>query len=77
SVALTIALMVSGVIPNVIAALIGCLLLGAFRCIVVDGAYRSLHWQSLMLIACMLPFAIALQKTGGIDLIVGLLRATA
>lgn len=77
SVALTIALMVSGVVPNVIAALIGCLLLGAFRCIDVDGAYRSLHWQSLMLIACMLPFAIALQKTGGIDLIVGLLRATA
>src|SRR5690606_30262076 len=31
--ALVIALMVSGAVPNVIAALVGCLLLGLFRCI--------------------------------------------
>jgi len=69
--AFTVALMISGVVPNVIAAFLGCLLMGAFRCIDLDGAYRSINWQSLILIVGMLPFATALQKTGGIDLIVG------
>lgn len=71
SLGLTVALMVSGVVPNVMAALIGCLLLGALRCIDMDSAYRSIHWPSLMLIVGMLPIATALQKTGGIDLLVG------
>jgi di/tricarboxylate transporter len=34
-------LMVTGIVPNVIAALIGCLMMGFFRCIDMDGAYRS------------------------------------
>ena len=65
---LVVALMVSGIVPNVIAALIGCLLLGLLRCIDTDTAYRSIHWQTLVLIVGMMPFAIALQKTGGIDI---------
>ena len=60
-------------VPNVVAALVGCLLMGLFRCIDMDGAYRAIHWQSLVLIVGMLPFALALQKTGGIDLVVSLL----
>ncbi|MBW7900915.1 MAG: SLC13 family permease [Rhodocyclaceae bacterium] len=75
--AVTVGLMISGLVPNVVAALIGCLLMGAFRCIDMDSAYRAIHWQSLILIVGMLPFALALQKTGGIDLIVaGLLSLT-
>ncbi|HCA24083.1 MAG TPA: SLC13 family permease [Pseudomonas sp.] len=75
SLAVMIALMVSGVVPNLLAALIGCLLMGAFRCIDMDSAWRSIHWPSLLLIVGMLPFALALQKTGGIDLAVnGLLQ---
>ncbi|MCQ4346177.1 SLC13 family permease [Pseudomonas stutzeri] len=70
SLAVMVALMVGGLLPNVLAALIGCLLLGAFRCIDLDGAYRAIHWPSLLLIVGMLPFAHALQKTGGIDLAV-------
>ncbi|WP_298398763.1 SLC13 family permease [uncultured Azonexus sp.] len=70
SLVVTVGLMISGIVPNVIAALIGCLLMGAFRCIDMDSAYRAIHWQSLILIVGMLPFALALQKTGGIDLIV-------
>lgn len=65
-----IALMVTGVVPNVLAALIGCLLMGLFRCVDMNSAYKSIHWQSLILIVGMLPFALALQKTGGIDLVV-------
>jgi di/tricarboxylate transporter len=67
-VALVVVLMVSGVVPNVQAALLGCLLLGLFRCIDMPAAYRSIHWQSLILIAGMLPFSLALQRTGGVEL---------
>ena len=63
-----VGLMVTGIVPNVQAALIACLLLGAFRCIDLDSAYRSIHWKSLILIVGMLPFSIALQKTGGVEL---------
>ena len=63
-----IVLMVSGVVPNVLAALIACLLMGLFRCIDMDNAYKSIHWPSLLLIIGMLPFSVALQKTGGIQL---------
>lgn len=70
SLAITVGLMIGGVVPNVVAALIGCMLMGAFRCIDMAGAYRAIHWQSLILIVGMLPFALALQKTGGIALIV-------
>ncbi|MNF57701.1 Citrate transporter [compost metagenome] len=70
SLAVMIVLMVSGLVPNVMAALIGCLLMGAFRCIDLDSAYRAIHWPTLILIVGMLPFAQALQQTGGIDLAV-------
>lgn len=67
-VVLMVILMVSGVVDNVLAALITCLFLGATRCIGLDAAYRSIHWPSLILIVGMLPFSIALQKTGGVQI---------
>jgi di/tricarboxylate transporter len=66
--ALTVGLMISGIVPNVHAALIGCLLMGLFRCIDLNSAYRSISWKSLVLIVGMLPFSIALQRTGGVEL---------
>jgi di/tricarboxylate transporter len=73
--ALMVGLMVSGVVPNVQAALIACLLMGVLGCIDLDSAYRSIHWKSLVLIVGMLPFSIALQKTGGVDLAADALMA--
>ncbi|OOF57736.1 SLC13 family permease [Rodentibacter myodis] len=70
SVLVMVALMVSGIVPNVIAALIGCLMLGYFRCVDAKSAYDAIHWPSLILIIGMMPFATALQKTGGIQLAV-------
>ncbi|PQQ30879.1 SLC13 family permease [Photorhabdus luminescens] len=70
SLALMVAMMLTDEVPNVIAALIACLLMGKFRCIDMESAYRSIHWPSIILIVGMMPFALALQKTGGIDLIV-------
>jgi di/tricarboxylate transporter len=65
---LMIVLMVGGVVPNVQAALIACLAMGLLRCVDLDSAYRSIHWKSLVLIVGMLPFSLALQRTGGVDL---------
>ena len=72
--ALVVALMVSGLIPNVQAALIGCLLMGALGCVNLTSAYRSIDWKTLVLIVGMLPFSLALQRTGGVDLAADALR---
>jgi di/tricarboxylate transporter len=66
--ALMIGMMVSGLVPNVQAALVACLLMVALRCIDLDAAYRAIHWKSLVLIVGMLPFSLALQRTGGVEL---------
>lgn len=68
-----VVLMATGVVPNVQAALLGCLAMGALRCIDLDTAYEAIHWKSLILIVGMMPFALALQRTGGVDLAAGAL----
>lgn len=65
---IVVGLMVSGVVPNVQAALLGCLLMGALRCVNLESAYRSIDWKTIVLIVGMLPFSIALERTGGVDL---------
>ena len=78
---LVVALMVSGLVPNVQAALIGCLLMGLLGCVDFNSAYRSINWKTLILIVGMLPFSLALQRTGGVDLaadaVVGLVGGAA
>jgi di/tricarboxylate transporter len=73
----TVGLMVSGLLPNVHAALIGCLLMGLFRCVDLGSAYRAISWKTLVLIVGMLPFSLALQRTGGVDLAADALLAVA
>ncbi|WP_295608650.1 SLC13 family permease [uncultured Lamprocystis sp.] len=71
--AITVGLMISGWVPAMHAALIGCLLMGLLGCIDLDSAYRSISLRTLVTIAGMLPFGIALERTGGIDLAAGAL----
>ncbi|GGF78305.1 SLC13 family permease [Alteromonas lipolytica] len=56
--------------PLVAAVLLSVIAAVVTRCLTAAEAYRSIHWQSLVLLAGMLPLADALQKTGGTDLIV-------
>jgi len=67
---LMVALMLTDEIPNPVAAIIACMLMGKFRCIDAESAYKAIHWPSIILIVGMMPFALALQKTGGVDLVV-------
>jgi di/tricarboxylate transporter len=75
--ALTVGLMITGVVPNVQAALIGCLLMGLFRCVDMTSAYRAISWKTIVLIVGMLPFSIALQRTGGVQIAADALVALA
>ena len=61
--------MSSGVVANVTAVLVAAALsviAGAFR---GSNAYQSIHWESIVMIASILPMATALEKTGAIDLL--------
>jgi di/tricarboxylate transporter len=40
----------------------------------MDAAYRSINWESVVLIAAILPMATALDKTGGMQLMVSALQ---
>ncbi len=61
-----IILMVSEVFPAVISVLIAAALMVITGCLRnMDDAYGKMNWESLILIAAMLPMATALEKTGG------------
>jgi di/tricarboxylate transporter len=65
-----VALMTFNLVPNVVAVLLAALAMGLFGCIEMKGVYQSINWQSLVLVAGMLPLAAALRNTGTLQLIV-------
>jgi di/tricarboxylate transporter len=65
---LVVGLMVSGVVPNVQAALIGCLLMGLLGCVDLTSGYNAINWKTIVLIVGMLPFSTALKRTGGVEM---------
>ena len=68
-----IAFLAFDVLPAVVTVLLAAVAMVLTRCVDVETAYRSMNWQSVVLIAAMLPMATALQKTGGVDYVVILL----
>jgi di/tricarboxylate transporter len=69
-------LMTFGVVANVTAVLMAAVAMVLFGCMTVTQGYRTINWESVVLIAAILPMATALDRTGGIRLIVdGLLGA--
>ncbi len=65
--AVMILLMVTGLVPTVIAALIAAIGMIIGGCLTIEQAYRSISWNSVVLIAAMIPMSIALQVTGGAE----------
>jgi di/tricarboxylate transporter len=63
-------LMTLGLVPNVTAVLLAAAAMVVSGCLDMEGAYRHVNWQSIVLIACVLPLATALDKTGLVDLAV-------
>lgn len=67
---LTVGLMVFDVFDAVIAVLIGAVLMIVTGCLRnMDDAYGKMNFESIVLVAAMLPMATALEKTGGMKLI--------
>ena len=64
-----VVLMVSGIIPTVIAALIAAAAMVLGGCLSARQAYRSVSWSSVVLIAAMIPMGRALEVTGGAGLV--------
>ena len=63
---LMIALMILEVFPAVISVLLAATLMVMTGCLRnMDDAYGKMNWESIILIAAMLPMATALEKTGG------------
>jgi di/tricarboxylate transporter len=58
-----------GALPIAIAAVSGAMLMVLTRCLTMEEAYRSVEWQSIFLIAGMLPLGLAMQQTGAANLI--------
>jgi di/tricarboxylate transporter len=65
-----VALMVTQLTSNLVAVMLAAFAMVATRCVDMEEVYHSMNWQTLVLIAGMLPLADALAKTGGGDLIV-------
>ena len=62
-------LMTFEIIPTVTAVLLAAVAMVLAGCLSMNDVYRTMSWESVILIAAMLPMATALEKTGGIDLI--------
>ena len=67
---LMIGLMVFEVFDAVIAVLIGAVLMIITGCLRnMDDAYSKMNFESIVLVAAMLPMATALEKTGGMTIL--------
>lgn len=62
---LMLIVMAAGWLPVVTVALLAAVAMVLSGCVLLSGVYRRLNWESLVLIAAMLPMATALTKTGG------------
>ena len=69
---LTVVLVVlAGLLPISIAAIIGACAMVLTRCLTMEQAYRAIEWRAVFLIAGMLPLGIAMQETGTAEYLAG------
>lgn len=67
---LMIGLLVTGWVPAVAAVMIAAVLMVAFGCVRgMEDAYRTINWESIVLIGAMIPVSIAVEKTGAARLL--------
>jgi di/tricarboxylate transporter len=58
-------MMLTGIVPTVVAVLITGLVMILGGCLNMEEAYRAINMESVVLIAAMLPMSTALEETGG------------
>ncbi|MDL2314107.1 SLC13 family permease, partial [Desulfovibrio sp. OttesenSCG-928-C14] len=71
---LMIASMATGLLPTVVAVMGAAVLMilgGCFRN--VEGAYSAINWETIVMISAMLPMAIAMEKSGILGIVAGVM----
>jgi di/tricarboxylate transporter len=71
-----IVMMLTGIVPAVVATLIAAVVMVLGGCLSMSQSYRSISWQSVVLIAAMIPMSIALEVTGGAEFLANALVNT-
>ena len=69
-------MMTFNILPSVAAVLLASIAMILTNCLTMEQAYSAMNWQSVVLLAGMLPMATALQKTGGVQYIAASLTAS-
>ena len=57
------------IVDPAITVLSAALLMIITRCMTMEGAYKVISWSTVVLVASMMPFSLALNKTGGTEAI--------
>jgi di/tricarboxylate transporter len=68
-----IVLLVSGVVPAMVACLLAAIAMVLLRVVTVDQAHRSMAWTTLILVAAMIPLSTAITQTGAAETLAELL----
>lgn len=68
--AVMLVVMALGLVPNVLAVLLAALAMVVAGCVRPSAIYTSVSWESVVLIACMIPLATALETTGAMGWLV-------
>jgi di/tricarboxylate transporter len=73
-----VVMLVTGVVPSVVAGLLAAGAMVLLRVVTVDGAYRAINWTTVVLVAGMIPLSTAMTQTGAAnqvaDALVGVVR---
>jgi di/tricarboxylate transporter len=73
--AMVVLLAATGILPIMLAATLGALVMVLSRCLTAKEAYESVDWSIILLIAGTLPLGLAMEKSGAArllaDLIIG------
>jgi di/tricarboxylate transporter len=59
----------TGIVPSAVAGLLAASAMVLFRVVTPEGAYRSISWTTVVLVAGMIPLSTAMTQTGAADLV--------
>jgi len=61
-----------GLLPILVTAIVGCVLMVLTGCLKVNELHESIRWDVIFLLAGVIPLGLALEKTGGAQLLADL-----
>lgn len=68
-IALVVGLATINVMPILVSAILGCIVMVVTRCLTLEEAYGAIDWKVIFLLAGVLPLGLAMEKSGAAHLI--------